>query len=93
MEKILRKFKVNYYLDWNGAEISQIKKDIEELEKLGATQIYLESDPYIKTIAFALRLETDEEYQERVYKYNERQEVMKQRDLELLERLKSKYEK
>ena len=97
MEKITRNFEVKYLLDWiYGVEISQIKKDIEELEKLGATHVdvYIEyeyGEPYIEIIALSNRLETDDEYQQRIDEQNKRQEDIKRRELEQLEKLKSKY--
>ena len=97
MEKITRNFEVKYLLDWRyGVEMSQLKKDIKELEKLGATHvdIYIEyeyGEPYIEIIALSNRLETDDEYQQRIDEQNKRQEAVKLRDLEQLEKLKSKY--
>ena len=97
MEKEVRRFKVDYSLDWKyGVEISQIKKDIEELEKLGATHVeidieYKYGDSYIEIKALSNRLETDDEYQQRIDEQNKRQEDMKRRELEQLEKLKSKY--
>jgi hypothetical protein len=97
MGKITRNFEVNYSLEWiYGVEISQIKKDIEELEKLGATHVEIEieyyyGDPYVEIKALSNRLETDEEYQQRIDEQNKRQEEIKRRELEQLEKLKSKY--
>jgi len=97
MEKITRNFEVKYSLGWTyGVEISQIKKDIEELEKLGATHVEIDiesghGDSYIEIKAFSHRLETDDEYQQRIDEQNKRQEDMKRRELEQLEKLKSKY--
>jgi hypothetical protein len=97
MEKITRNFEVKYSLEWKyGVEISQIKNDIEELEKLGATHVeidieYEHGDSYIEIKALSNRLETDDEYQQRIDEQNKRQEDMKRRELEQLEKLKSKY--
>ena len=98
MEKQIREFEVNYRPNWlGGVEISKIKADIEELEKLGAThvEIYTASsygDTYIEIIAIANRLETDEECQLRIKEEEERMEHIKQLDLKQLEKLKAKYE-
>jgi len=97
MEKITRNFEVKYLLEWKyGVEISQIKKDIEELEKLGATRVEIDieyecGDSYIEIKAISNRLETDDEYQQRIDEQNKRQEYMKRIELEQLEKLKSKY--
>ena len=99
MEKITRNFEVKYSLWWKyGVEISQIKKDIEELEKLGATHVEIDieydyeyGDAYIGIKALSNRLETDDEYQQRIDEQNKRQEDVKRRELEQLEKLKSKY--
>ena len=97
MEKITRDFEVNYELDWKyGVEVSKIKKDIEELEKLGATHVeidieYSYGDSFIEIKALSHRLETDEELKQRIDEQNKRQEEIKRRDLEQLEKLKSKY--
>jgi 2-methylisocitrate lyase-like PEP mutase family enzyme len=99
MEKETRRFEINYSLDWEyGVEISKLKKDIEELEKLGATHIEIEAsvsyDCACLTIeAKAERIETDEEFKNRVDAVNKRNEDIKRRDLEQLEMLKSKYGK
>ena len=98
MEKQIREFGVNYRLKWlDRVEISKIKADIEELEKLGATYVnidiaYSYGDAYVEIIATANRLETDEECQLRIKEEEERMEHIKQLDLKQLERLKSKYE-
>jgi hypothetical protein len=96
MEKITRSFEVEYSLEWKyGVEISQIKKDIEELEKLGATHVEIDiceyDDSYIGIKALSNRLETDDEYQQRIDEQNKRQERIKRRELKQLEELKSKY--
>jgi len=84
-------------LRWGyGVEISQIKKDIEELEKLGAT--YIDIEPGEGEISanceiFCRRIETDEEYEKRIEEDKKEQEEIKRRELKLLEELKFKYEK
>lgn len=97
MEKQVRQFEVSYQLDWDyGVEIGQIRKDLDELEKLGATHIEIEASVYFDSArleikAISERLETDEEFEQRK-KVNEiRQEEIRQNELKQLEQLKSKY--
>lgn len=97
MEKQERDFKIEYSLDWTyGIEISQIKKDIEELEKLGATHIDIEHGvsyecSYVEIDAICRRIETDEEFEKRKKEVEARKERNKQRELEQLAKLKLKY--
>lgn len=97
MEKEVRRFKVDYYLHWTyGVELSQIKKDIEELEKLGATNVeiepYTEYDcSYVTIEAYCNRIETDEEFEQRKKEVEAFKEQEKQRELKQLEELKKKY--
>ena len=97
MEKQEQDFKINYPLDWTyGIEISQLKKDIEELEKLGATHIDIEHGStygcsYIEINAICRRLETDEEYEQRKREEEVRMERRKQLELKQLADLKAKY--
>jgi hypothetical protein len=98
-EKQLRKFEVNYSVNWTyGIEISKLKEDINELEKLGANYIDIEAyddygNAYVSITAFNQRLETDEEFSFRIAETNKRNEEIKRRELEQLERLKEKYGK
>jgi hypothetical protein len=97
MEK--KEIKSNVYFDFNwsyGVEIKKIKEDLDELEKLGVTDIlfkaeecYGESTVVIE--AFTKRIETDEEFKKRIDIENQRQEYIRQRELAELERIKSKY--
>ena len=72
MEKQIRKFRVNFDFDWTyGVEIKKLKEDLETLEKLGVTEIEIEAEdnwgsPSVTIEAFAERLETDEEFNERL---------------------------
>lgn len=97
MEKLIKTFEVVYPLEWQyGGSISQIKKDIEELEKLGVTHIDIDAEfehynAYVVIKALSQRLETDEECTLRIDKETKDREQIKQRDLEELERLKLKY--
>lgn len=97
MEKQEQDFKLNYSLEWTyGVEISQLKKDIEELEKLGATHVNIEHGisydcSYVEIDAICRRIETDEEFEQRKKEVDARQEQYRQRELKQLADLKSKY--
>ena len=97
MEKQVRRFKVDFDFNWTGGvKIKKLKEDLETLEKLGVTEIEIDAEnnlefPYVTTKAFIDRIETDEEYNARVAKENQRQEDIKRRELEQFEKLKSKY--
>lgn len=97
MEKQEQDFKINYSLDWEyKVPIEQIKKDIEELEKMGATHISIEHGisyecSYVEVDAICIRIETDEEFEQRKNEFEAREEQCKQRELEQLEKLKKKY--
>ena len=92
------RLKVNYHLDWDDrVSIAKIREDLDELEKLGVKEIDIKADDYfgslsIKIEAFYEREETDDEFQKRVAKEKRQQEEQKRRELQELERLKSKYE-
>ena len=98
MEKRVKTIKVEYDLQWgNDTEISEIKKDIEELEKLGCTHIdisaYVEYGCAILEITPTVnRLETDEEYADRLKIEENIKERNRQWDLQRLAELKAKYE-
>ena len=97
MEKEVRRFKIDYSLDWEyGLEIKKLKEDIEAIEKLGATHVKIEGGvsydcPYVTIEAMAERIETDKEFNARVAEINRRHEENKRIELEQLEKLKSKY--
>ena len=69
MEKIIIDSRLDYCLNWEyGIEISKLKKDIEEIEKLGATHVNIDSaiiydDSYVIIDPICRRLETDEEFE------------------------------
>ena len=98
MEKQEQDFEINYSLDWAyGVSIEQLKKDIEELEKLGATHIniepYISYDcAYVEIDAICRRIETDEEFEQRKKEAEARQEQHRQRELKQLAELKAKYD-
>lgn len=97
MEKQEMDFKIFYSLDWiYGIEISKLKEDLDAVEKLGATHIRIEHGisydcSYVEIDAISRRMETDEEFEERVRQINQRQEEQKRREIQELERIKSKY--
>lgn len=99
MTKKLIQVKVDYSLDWTyGVSIERIRKDLDELEKLGATIIDIEPyDSYgsacVSFEAHIERLETDEEYSKRVERENNMKKQTEMKELELLKKLKEKYEK
>lgn len=99
MEKQIIKLKVDFDFNWiYEGEIKKLKEDLDALEKLGATEIEIEIKddwggvPYVSIEAFTYRIETAEEYKERMAKENQRKEEIKRQELELLGKLKAKYE-
>jgi len=98
MEKEVRKFKLDYKLDWEyGIEIKKLREDLDAIEKLGATHLEIEPGvsydcPFVDIDAYAERIETDEEFKARINEETKRQEAIKLSELEKLEELKSKYE-
>ena len=97
MEKQEQDFELNYSLDWiYDVSIEQLKKDIEELEKLGATHVNIEpfisyDCAYVEINAICRRIETDEEFEQRKKEVEARQEQYRQRELKQLAELKAKY--
>ena len=96
--KKVRKFKVDYIFDWTyGVTIEELRKDLDELEKLGVEEIYIQaeedygSSSFVSIEAFIKREETDEEFQKRVNEETRKLEEIKQRELQQLEQLKLKY--
>lgn len=98
MKKEIRKFAVDYELKWLwGVSISQIRKDLDELEKLGVTEIQIEpyeswGSVFANVDAYIERLETDEEYKERIESEIKRKEEERQREMQQYEALKKKFE-
>ena len=96
MNKQIRDFKVNFEIDWRSEiEIIKMKQDLEKLEKLGATHLEINPPEYegsfVQIKAISRRIETDEEYNERIKKMNAENEHQKKMDLYLFEKLKTKY--
>lgn len=98
MEKQERDFKLSYPLDWTyGVSIEQLKKDISEIEKLGATHINIIHGisyycSYVEIDAICRRIETDEEFEQRKKDIEARQEQHRQYELKLLAELKAKHD-
>lgn len=94
MNKIKIKIRVPHYLDWYyGVEISKIRKDLDDLEKMGVSSILIDSyDDGIEIYAYKERLETDEEYERRITLNKVQEESRLKRERELYEKLKLKYE-
>ena len=98
MEKKIIKSEVKFRFDWTyGVELKKLKSDIEELEKLGVTEIEIEAEdnwgvPSVTIEAFTKRLETDEEFKERLDKEKKIKEYLVLTELRELERLKAKYD-
>jgi len=97
MKKKFRIFDVKYNLNWiYSVSIEQIKKDLIALEKMGATHISIE--PYetfgevdVHIEAEARRLETDEEYNERILEEQKRELIHKQYEIRTFNKIKAKY--
>lgn len=97
MKKKVIDIEVAVLFDWlSNTEISKIKKDLDALEKLGATHIEFEplteyGISYLTVKAISRREETDEEFAQRIKATQEREEKLRRIELEQLERLKAKY--
>ena len=94
MKKINKRFNIEYYLYWTGgAAISQIREDLDAIEKLGATHIDIEEDDcFISVEGYVERLETDDEYDDRLAKDKAHKANVKAHELKQLAELKLKYE-
>ena len=97
MKKRVKRFEVPFYFEWTyGVAIEKIRKDLDELEKLGVKEIDIETEEgwdstSVTITAFMEREETDEEFEKRVNEEKQRQEKIKRRELQQLEQLKAKY--
>lgn len=99
MEKLKKNFEINYPLEWgrDDVTIEQLSKDLYELKKRGATFVSMEIEygyddcHTIDVKAYVNRLETDDEFNERVAHEKANQELLKRREMAELERLKKKY--
>lgn len=99
MSKKLIQVEIDYKFNWTyGVSIEQIRKDLDELEKLGVKEVEIEPyDSYgsssVSIEAYINRIETDEEYSKRVERENNMKKQTEMKELELLKKLKEKYEK
>lgn len=97
MRKQVKRFEVPFNFDWTyGVTIEKLRKDLDELEKLGVKEIDIEVEENwgsasVTIEAFIEREETDEEFEKRVNEEKQRQERIKRRELQQLIQLKSKY--
>jgi hypothetical protein len=98
-QKQLKQIKLNQYLDWSyGVSIQKMKQDLHMLENIGATHISIAlvddfgGGESISIEPIMERLETDEEFKERVKLNKIRIEEAKKRELDLFNKLKAKYE-
>jgi hypothetical protein len=97
MKKEVRKFSVNYQIQWGDeTPISEIRKDLDALEKLGATEIdvyavYMDYYPEVRMEAFSSRLETDEEYSARIASEKVTLEEVRQLEVAKMYAIKEKY--
>jgi len=98
MEKKIKAFKIKD-LDWGySIEISRLREDLAEIEKLGATHINIESSVFydcaeLTIEAISERIETDEEFDYRLNSIKKQEDFLRQKELEKLQELKLKYEK
>lgn len=97
MEKEIIRTKIDYNLNWAySIEINEIRKDLDILERLGATHVEIDSaviydDSYVRIDAISEHLETDEEFELRISKEKQRELENKNRELKVYEKIKEKY--
>jgi aerobic-type carbon monoxide dehydrogenase small subunit (CoxS/CutS family) len=96
MERGEQDFKLEYPINWTyEVAISQVKKDIEELEKLGATHIEIDHGitygcSYVLIYSICRRIETNEEFENRKKEVEKMQEQYKQKLLQQIAKLNAK---
>jgi hypothetical protein len=94
MERLTKR--ITEALDWNyGAPIDTIILDLQRLKNEGFTDIdisYNYNSGYIEAEAYLTRIETDEEYENRLMINKAHNEFTRKRELAELRRLKDKYE-
>ena len=97
MKKVEIQEEIPFEFQWTvGVPLKKIKDDIEELEKLGVDEIYIESledlgSTYTSIKAYHYRPETEEEYELRIKKIQEEEEYWKQQEIKLYNQLKLKH--
>ncbi len=97
MEKQKRLFRSGHILEWiNLVSIKQLKKDIDDIEKLGATHIDISCGisyeaPFVTIEAVCERYETEEEIESRIKAAERLKDLAKEQDLKRFEEIKNKY--
>lgn len=88
---------VDYSLRWVDIQIEDVERDIIKLKELGCTHIVMdyEYDRYGDVCrvqhGYIRRLETDEEYSDRINSSYIKSKIIEERELREFERLKNKY--
>lgn len=89
---------IDYDLDWRGEEpsISQMRKDLDAIEALGATHVsieaYVDYDcSTLEILPIQKRIETDKEYSIRIERISQNKKNKELMELKELERLQLKY--
>jgi len=97
-EKKIIRAPIEHPLHWAfGVEISKIRRDLDIIEKLGATHIIIDygarhgDNAYYDIDAVCERLETDEECSERLAEIQRREDMRKESELSHLKKLRLKY--
>jgi hypothetical protein len=97
MEKEVRQFEIDYQLDWTGCfEISQLRNDLDIIEKLGATHVNISARgdgdySYMEVLAINEREETNEEFALRLEIKQKKEAEIQRRELAELQRIRLKY--
>lgn len=89
---------VEYYFDWDFVGIAQIRRDLNELEQMGAEFVNIvtdDDDGFISTDFKALykRLETDKELSDRINARTKLEDSIEKEERLELARLTEKYKK
>lgn len=88
---------IPFNFEWeDDISIQKLREDLVELEKRGAKNVSIRSSvdydsSSLNIDAFVDRIETDEEFQKRIFEEKTKQDEIKRRDLCLLNDLKRKY--
>ena len=99
MRKQKKRFEVDFYLNWSRASVSKIREDLDAMEKLGVTNV--DMDAYIDSCGsadlsfevYTYREETDKEFENRVEETRDREQRLRDKDVDEFERLKLKLNK
>jgi len=90
--KQIKEVLINYNINWYGnIEISRIRKDLDEVEKMGATHICISSSDGFDIDAYQIREETDNEANKRKIKEDEIYEMNKISAIHTINILKKRY--